>query len=98
MTPEQIEEMGNMRGEAAWGGFGSEFCPRPAGGGVGVRAETMLVFRTAAEISSEGPTEVEWVARPWVALGAITEVDGQVKSAGKTTWLTYMSRSIMDGS
>jgi len=56
-----------------------------------------LDFRTAKQIAVESPAAVEWVARPWVSRGAITEVDGQVKAAGKTTWLTQMCRAILDG-
>jgi ribosomal protein S24E len=64
----------------------------------GVWAQTKLEFRTAQQIAAESPVAVEWVARPWVSKGAITEVDGQVKTAGKTTWVTYMCRSVLDGS
>jgi hypothetical protein len=69
--------------------------PVPEGDEVG--AETKLEFRTAQQIASESPEGVEWIARPWVAKGAITEVDGQVKSAGKTTWMTHMCRAVLDG-
>lgn len=60
-------------------------------------AQTKLEFRTAEQIAAESPAAVEWIARPWVSKGAITEVDGQVKSAGKTTWVTHMCRAIQDG-
>jgi hypothetical protein len=40
---------------------------------------------------------VPWVARPWVARGAITEIDGKVKAAGKTTWALAMTRCVLDG-
>ncbi len=62
-----------------------------------VPGERILRFKTGREIASEIPAEVPWVARPWVALGAITEVDGKVKSAGKTTWVTYLVRAVLDG-
>jgi hypothetical protein len=43
------------------------------------------------------PAEVDWIAPKWVARGAITEVDGKIKSAGKTTWITYLCRAALDG-
>ncbi len=35
--------------------------------------------------------------RPRVARGAITEVDGKIKAAGKTTWALAMCRTVVDG-
>jgi hypothetical protein len=69
--------------------------PAPEGDRVG--AETKLEFRTAEQIATESPNGVDWIARPWVAKGAITEVDGQVKAAGKTTWMTHMCSAVLDG-
>src|SRR5579862_6983299 len=63
----------------------------------GVRAERKIIFMTAAEIAAQTSEEVPWIARPWVASGAITEVDGQVKTAGKTTWVTHLCRAVLDG-
>ena len=62
-----------------------------------VRAERNLEFMTAAEIATEVSADVEWIVRPWIAKGAITELDGKVKSAGKTTWVTFMCRAVLDG-
>ena len=63
----------------------------------GVADERILRFKTAKEVAEETPAEVEWVARPWVAKGAITEVDGKIKAGGKTTWVTHMVRKSLDG-
>ena len=63
----------------------------------GVWAERKLPFRTAAQIETETPATVDWIASPWVAAGAITELDGKVKAAGKTTLLLEMCRAILDG-
>jgi hypothetical protein len=63
----------------------------------GVANERKLKFKTAKEVAEETPAEVEWVARPWVAKGAITEVDGKIKAGGKTTWVTHMVAKILDG-
>ena len=56
-----------------------------------------LPFRTAAEIEVETPAEVDWVARPWVAAGASTELDGKVKLAGKTTFTLHLVRAVVNG-
>lgn len=56
-----------------------------------------LPFRTARELAHETPADVPWRARPWLADGAITEVDGRVKWSGKTTWTLHLVASILDG-
>jgi len=60
-------------------------------------ALTSLEFLTAKQIAEETPDEIRWVAKPWIAAGAITEVSGKVKSAGKTTFLLGIARRILDG-
>ena len=62
-----------------------------------VWAERKIRFRTAAEVAQETPTEVDWICPPWVARGSITELAGKIKAAGKTTWLTHLSRAVADG-
>lgn len=62
-----------------------------------VRAESKLTFMTAVEIANEVPEHVDWIVRPWVAAGAITELDGKVKVAGKTTLVTHMCKAVLDG-
>jgi hypothetical protein len=74
-----------------------EVAAKPAFEEGGVGAETKLEFRTGEQIAKESAESVEWIARPWVVKGAITEVDGQVKAAGKTTWMTHMCRAVLDG-
>ncbi len=61
------------------------------------RAERKLRFRTGVEIASETPAEIDWIARPWIAKGSITELAGKVKAAGKTTFVSYMARAVVDG-
>jgi putative DNA primase/helicase len=63
----------------------------------GVADERILRFKTAKEVAEGTPAATEWIARPWVAKGAITEVDGKIKAGGKTTWATHMVRMILDG-
>lgn len=54
-------------------------------------------FVTAAEIAAESCPEVEWVARPWIAKGTITELDGKIKLAGKTTFITHLVHAVLEG-
>ena len=54
-------------------------------------------FRSAAEFSRAIPGEVEFVSEPYVVAGAITEISGKIKSAGKTTFLMAMAKAVLDG-
>ena len=57
-----------------------------------------LRFYTPAELASITLPKPDWVVRlGLLARGAITEIDGKVKSAGKTTFLLYIIRCILDG-
>lgn len=56
-----------------------------------------LPFRTAQQVASETSEQVEWISKPYVAAGSITEVDGKVKLAGKTTWTTHLCSAVLDG-
>ena len=56
-----------------------------------------LKFRTAKEVAGVTPREVPWLVSPWIAKGAITEIDGPIKRAGKTTLVSYKVGSILDG-
>jgi AAA domain/Toprim-like len=56
-----------------------------------------LPFRTARQIAEETPEQIEWIAKPYVAKGAITEISGKVKLAGKTTFGTNLSNRVLDG-
>ena len=58
---------------------------------------TGIRFRTAAEFSSAISGEVSFVSEPYVVAGAITEISGKIKSAGKTTFAMAMARSVLDG-
>lgn len=59
--------------------------------------ERMLPFRTARELGSEVAEDVEWFVPGYAAAGAITELVGKIKSAGKTTLLTHAVRAITTG-
>jgi DNA-binding transcriptional ArsR family regulator len=62
-----------------------------------VAAPALLPFRTARELAGMTPANIPWIAKPWIAEGCVTEVDGKIKAAGKTTWLTYLCRAVLDG-
>ncbi len=61
------------------------------------RAETGLRFRTAREIANSTPASVAWRAKPYLIDGAVLEVVGKIKAAGKTTFVTFMCRAVLDG-
>jgi DNA-binding transcriptional ArsR family regulator len=54
-------------------------------------------FRTARDLAAETSGGVAWIARPWLAAGAITELDGRPKAAGKTTLLSHLIAAVLDG-
>jgi len=56
-----------------------------------------LIFKTAKEVAETTPQEVPWTVPPWTAKGAITEIDGPIKRAGKTTLVSHMVASALDG-
>jgi AAA domain len=55
-----------------------------------------LRFRTAQEIAATTSDEVEFAAA-FLAFGAITELDGKPKAAGKTTFVLELVRAVLDG-
>ena len=55
-----------------------------------------LRYRTAREVAEITSDEVEFAAA-YLAFGAITELDGKPKAAGKTTYLLAMIGAILDG-
>ena len=57
-----------------------------------------LTFHTGKEIAIETPRKVPWIAPPLVACGAITEIDGKIKAAGKTTFATHLVNAVLEGS
>ena len=61
-------------------------------------AESTLRFHSASEIAATTTDEPVFVAEPWAAEGALSEIDGKIKAAGKTTFCTSMCRTILDGS
>ncbi len=64
--------------------------PTPRGG-------IVLPYRTPLEIAASTSEHPDWIVPGLVALGAVTEIDGKVKSSGKTTIVTYLNAAVLDG-
>jgi AAA domain-containing protein len=56
-----------------------------------------LPFETAEMLAEGPPAEASWVVEGLLARGAITELAGKVKSAGKTTFALALCRAVLDG-
>src|SRR5439155_21818925 len=54
-------------------------------------------FLTARELALTGSIDPDWIIHGWAARQWITEVDGKVKAAGKTTLLMFAIRAVLDG-
>lgn len=63
----------------------------PGEGGLPIR------IRTAREVAAEVPEQAVWIVKPWVAAGAITELTGKIKAAGKTTMALAMCAAAVTG-
>lgn len=57
----------------------------------------LLPYRTASEVADGTTEEPSWVIYSYVAREAVTELDGKVKAAGKTTLLAHAVKAILDG-
>lgn len=55
------------------------------------------LFTTAADIAAAVEETIPWLVEPWLVRGAITELSGKIKSAGKTTFASFMVASLLDG-
>jgi hypothetical protein len=73
------------------------YSPGDAITSVAARPERVLVFHNGAEIATAVPEEIPWVVEPFIAVGAITDLSGKVKLAGKTTLALDMVRSVTQG-
>ena len=72
----------------------------PGVGSRGHKAEwthpRVLIFRGTDEIGEHDALTPKMIA-PYHFQGAITEIDGAVKRAGKTTFMTALCRAVLDG-
>jgi 5S rRNA maturation endonuclease (ribonuclease M5) len=61
-------------------------------------APSRLRFYTPVELATMTQPKPDWVVGPGlVAVGAITEIDGKIKAAGKTTLMLGMVGAILEG-
>jgi hypothetical protein len=60
-------------------------------------APATLRFYTPTELAAIVPPATDWLVRGLLAIGAITEIDGKIKAAGKTTLTLHMVRALLDG-
>ena len=56
-----------------------------------------LRFYTPRELVTLTLPEPDWLIPGFLAVAAITEVDGKIKAAGKTTLSLFMVRAVLDG-
>jgi len=54
-------------------------------------------YHTALQVAAGTSEHPDWLVPGFVALQAITELDGKIKSSGKTTWATHLVASVLDG-
>ncbi len=59
--------------------------------------EEGIPFITADMVETLCGHEIPWIAKPWVAEGALTELAGKIKRAGKTTWMLDMVGCVVEG-
>jgi hypothetical protein len=60
-------------------------------------AEPRIRYYTARELATLTSPEPDWLVRGFLALELITELDGKIKRAGKTTWWLALVRKVLDG-
>jgi hypothetical protein len=63
----------------------------------GARTNQFLRFKTAREIADETPETPDAIAPGIVIRGAITELTGKIKTAGKTTFLGALVHEVIGG-
>ncbi|HXG94458.1 MAG TPA: DnaB-like helicase N-terminal domain-containing protein, partial [Blastocatellia bacterium] len=62
-----------------------------------VSSTSGVKFYSASEVAAQTPDEPVWIVKPYIACGAITEMAGKVKAAGKTTFLTHLCCAVVNG-
>src|SRR6185436_2783911 len=70
-------------------------CGSPLEIGVATRSESELPFVTAAAIAQMAPERVDWIVPGFVAGGVVLELDGKLKSSGKTTFAAELARAVV---
>jgi hypothetical protein len=62
-----------------------------------VAQKRILTFLQGPELAKLTTEKVDWIVRPFLAKGSITELGAKVKM-GKTTWMLHFVRAVLDGS
>jgi putative DNA primase/helicase len=57
---------------------------------------TVLPFVTAAQVAITTPEKQDWIAEGFAVCGGITELDGKIKSSGKTTLLLAQCEAVLN--
>jgi hypothetical protein len=58
----------------------------------------LLTFQSARELTASLPATTPWLVAFYVAIGALHELVGRAKAAGKTTFIAHLIRALLDGS
>jgi len=56
-----------------------------------------IPYCSPLEVAASTADRPEWLVPGYIALQAITELDGKIKSSGKTTWATHLVAAVLDG-
>ena len=64
---------------------------------VPVEIRAGIPYRTPLDVAANTSDRPDWLVPGYVALQAITELDGKIKSSGKTTWATHLVAAVLDG-
>lgn len=64
----------------------------------GRSGRTNLRFYTPAELADSDEESVPWIVPRYIATGAITDLEGHAKHAGKTTLMLAVTRAVVTGS
>lgn len=99
--PERGPDSLRSRFERAWKGTPARLGPPAAllsaEGDVPDGRKKEIAFLTARELAAETPPEVPWRVAGILADGAVTELDGKAKVAGKSTFAARLIACALDG-
>jgi len=94
--PDDIDDWLCSVSDEGWPTDSGEPVIHSLGGDVPANERNRLRFRSAKEICRSVSEKIEFAAA-YLAFGAITELDGKPKAAGKTTFVLAMTGAILDG-
>ncbi|MDQ2912577.1 MAG: AAA family ATPase [Chloroflexota bacterium] len=91
---EKLADAAPLWSDALAGAENASAAPR---NGVAAERNRPLAFRSAPEFAARTPESPPWLLTGYIARGAIAELVGKVKAAGKTTLVLAMCRAIVRG-